>query len=80
MKVGTDYRTMDEMPVMTMTEFNYHTNFQITIEAITQWSDLTCADMEAVVKTDDNKKVNLECKEKKGKQVSFKLPDGDHNA
>ena len=71
MKVGTDYRNMDEIPVMTLTEFDYHTNFKITIESIAVWSDLTCTDMEAVVKTDDNSKVNLDCTEIKDTSVSF---------
>jgi hypothetical protein len=67
MKVGTDYKEMDTIPEITLEKFNYYTNMKITIESITMWEDLTCSDMEGIIKSDNNVRLNLECIEDTGK-------------
>jgi len=67
MKVGTDYKEMDTIPELTLEKFNYYTNMKITIESIKMWEDLTCSDMEGIIKSDNNVRVNLECVEDTGK-------------
>lgn len=45
------------------------------------WEDLSCDQMDAIVKTDNNVRLNLECLNLvQGKSLSFYLPDYELNA
>lgn len=75
LKVGTDWRQMDELTSMNLKEFNQYTNFKLIIEAYQEENQLSCEDMEAIIRSPDRSKTYLQCTELGPKEVQFFVPN-----